>query len=153
MCFLSQEDAYDFKWLLGFFPNKIQSFIIYFFFISNTILKYKLIFVIHEHHLFVLSSCLFLYVNLSENFCSYFEHISTLKKKEGCSCKCTALSSLISRQDVFQVHTNVPFDCMSNTIRAHQTFHAKCFKSNFISNDSKKNLFRNLKFFSCLIVA
>lgn len=151
MCFLSQEDAYDFKWLLGFFPNKIQSFIIYFFFISNTILKYKLIFVIHEHHLFVLSSCLFLYVNLSENFCSYFEHISTLKKK-GCSCKCTALSSLISRQDVFQVRTNVHFDCMSYTIRATKLFMLNVLKAISFQTIQKK-LFRNLKFFSCLIVA
>ena len=51
-----------------FSPNKSQSFIMYFFFVSNMILKYKLIFVIHEYHLLVLSLCFFLYVNLSKTF-------------------------------------------------------------------------------------
>lgn len=69
MCYLNHEDIYDFKRLPGFFsPNKSQSFIMYFFFISNMILKYKLIFIIHEYHLLVLYLCLFLYVNLSKTF-------------------------------------------------------------------------------------
>lgn len=40
----------------------------YFSFISNMILKYKLIFVIHEYNLLVFYWRLFLYVNLSETF-------------------------------------------------------------------------------------
>ena len=53
---------------LGFSPNKSQFFIMYFFFVSNMILKYKLNFVLHEYHLLVLSLCLFLYVNLPKTF-------------------------------------------------------------------------------------
>ena len=53
----------------GFFlPIKVNFFIMYFFFVSNMILKYKLNFVIHEYHLLVLSLCLFLYVNLPKTF-------------------------------------------------------------------------------------